>query len=241
MILSGHQPNYLPYPGLIGKIMLSDKFIYVTKVQFEKKSWQNRNRIRTCEGWIWLTVPTLTKGKFTQNICEVEINNDEDWRKKHMRAIELNYGKAPFFKEYHDFLKDLYSKDWLYLSELDIYFMNFILKELDIKTEILYDKDYCFEGNKTDLLTDMTRQCGCDTYLSNSGSSAYVDINTFIDNGMNHIFMEYIGEGYRQQYAGFETNTSIIDMLFNCGRSGTKAILSSKNNYRISAVNNNLN
>ena len=47
MILSGHQPNYWPYPGLIGKIMKSDRFVFVTKVQFEKKSWQKRNRVRT--------------------------------------------------------------------------------------------------------------------------------------------------------------------------------------------------
>ena len=75
MILSGHQPNYWPYPGLIGKIMLSDSFVYVTKVQFEKKSWQKRNRIRTKEGWTYLQVPTITKGKFDQNICDVEIDN----------------------------------------------------------------------------------------------------------------------------------------------------------------------
>ena len=107
MILSGHQPNYWPYPGLIGKIMKSDRFIYVTKVQFEKKSWQKRNRIRTKEGWTYINVPTVTKGKFDQNICDVEIDNTTDWRQKTMRSISLVYGKAPYYKDYKDFMEDL--------------------------------------------------------------------------------------------------------------------------------------
>lgn len=68
IVLSGHQPNYLPYPGLIGKILHSDKFIYVSNVQLEKKSWQNRNRIKGANGEIMLSVPVLTKGKFNQTI-----------------------------------------------------------------------------------------------------------------------------------------------------------------------------
>ena len=104
MILSGHQPNYLPYPGLFGKIMMSDKFIYVTKVQFNKKSWQNRNRIKTRDGWIWLTVPTLTKGKFVQDICDVKLTMLWSGRK----ALSFHTSKlsrSTLFKDYKDFLK----------------------------------------------------------------------------------------------------------------------------------------
>ena len=104
MILSGHQPNYWPYPGLIGKIMKSDRFVFVTKVQFEKKSWQKRNRVRTKEGWTYIQVPTITKGKMEQNICDVLINNNEEWREKNYKTISLLYGKAPFYNEYKDFL-----------------------------------------------------------------------------------------------------------------------------------------
>ena len=118
MVLSGHQPNYWPYPGLIGKIMLSDSFVYVTKVQFEKKSWQKRNRIRTKEGWNYIQVPTITKGKFDQNICEVEIDNNTDWREKTLKTIQLLYGKAPYFKEYYDFLVDLYGKEWKWTASI---------------------------------------------------------------------------------------------------------------------------
>jgi len=238
MILSGHQPNYWPYPGLVGKVLMSDKFIFVTKVQFDKKSWQNRNRIRVKDGWIWLTVPVLTKGKFDQNICDVEVNNeDANWMEKHYKSIELNYKKAPYFKLYRDFLADLYNREWKLLSDLDIYIMKFLLNELDIKTEILYDKDYNFEDKKTEFLVDMCKKTGCDTYLSNKGSQAYVDLDVFRNKGTNHIYIDYFGKEYRQQYYGFEPNLSILDMLLNCGRELTREILADKNNYKFSELN----
>lgn len=236
MILSGHQPNYWPYPGLIGKIMLSDCFVYVTKVQFEKKSWQKRNRIRTKEGWTYLQVPIITKGKFDQNICDVEIDNTTDWREKTIRTIQLLYGKAPFYKDYEAFLRETYSREWKYLSELNIHIMNFILQDLGCETKILYDKDYEFSGNKTAMLIDMCKKIDCDTYLSNLGSSAYVQISEFIEADLHHQYINYNGITYRQQFGGFEPGLSILDMLMNCGREKTKEILLDRDNYSFSEL-----
>ncbi|SHI40936.1 WbqC-like protein family protein [Clostridium cavendishii DSM 21758] len=237
MILSGHQPNYLPYPGLIGKIMMSDKFMYVTKVQFERKSWQNRNNIKTNEGATLLTVPILKKGKFDQLICDVKINNDLNWRKKHFNSIILNYKNAKFYSTYIDFFEDLYKKDWINLSELDIYIMNYIINELSIKTEILYDKDFYFEGNKTDFLVDMCKKTNCDTYISNKGSENYVEIGVFTQNSLNHKYINYIGTKYTQLHGEFINNMSIIDMLFNEGATKTKEIIGDKANYQIGKLN----
>lgn len=240
MLLSGHQPNYWPYPGLIGKIMKSDRFVYVTKVQFEKKSWQKRNRVRTKEGWTYLQIPTITKGKMEQNICDVLINNNEEWREKNYKTISLLYSKAPFFREYHDFLEDLYTRKWEYLADIDIYIMNYLLDLLKIDTEILYDKDFEFHGKKTDMLVDMCKQTGCDTYLSNLGSAAYVDISCFTDAGLNHQYINYVGEQYRQQFTGFEEGLSILDMLMNCGTEKTREILLNDQNYQFSQINKEL-
>lgn len=237
MVLSGHQPNYWPYPGLIGKILKSDKFVYVTKVQFEKKSWQKRNRIRTKEGWTYIQVPTITKGKFEQNICDVRIDNNTDWKQKTLRSISLVYGKAPYYTQYKDFLEDLYSRDWELLMDMDIYIMNFLLKELKIDTEIFYDKDYSFKGSKTQMLVDMCKKLECDTYLSNLGSSAYVQICDFTNAGLNHRYIDYKGENYRQQFGGFEPGLSILDMLMNCGAEKTREIIDKDENYDYSELN----
>lgn len=237
MILSGHQPNYWPYPGLIGKIMKSDKFMFVTKVQFEKKSWQKRNRVRTKQGWTYIQVPTITKGKMEQNICDVLINNNEDWREKNYRTISLLYSKAPFYNEHKDFLDDLYTKKWDRLVDLDIYIMQYLFRILNVKTEILYDKDYELLGKKTEMLVDMCEKTGCDTYLSNLGSSAYVDISCFTEKGLNHQYINYLGEKYKQQFSGFEDGLTILDMLMNCGKQKTKDILENNLNYQFSKLN----
>jgi len=237
MKLSGHQPNYLPYPGLIGKIMISDKFIYVTKVQFDKKSWQNRNKIKTNNGDMWLTVPTLTKGKFEQKICDVKINNDLNWKRKHLNSLKINYKDAKYFNTYISFFEELYLKDWEYLCDLDIVIMNFVLDELNVKTEILYDNNYEFFGNKTNFLINMCKKTNCTTYISNKGSEDYVNIECFTENKLNHIFVNYIGEEYEQCFGNFINNLSIVDMLFNCGPNKTRNILDNINNYQISELN----
>lgn len=240
MILSGHQPNYLPYPGLIGKILHSDKFIYVSNVQLEKKSWQNRNRLKGANGEIVLSVPVLTKGKFNQKISETQINNGENWRQKHFGTISLNYKKAPYYKDYIDFFEDLYSKEWTSLNDLDIYIMNYVLHELNIKTEIFYDTDFDFKGSNNDLLVEMTKALNCDTYLSNKGSENYVDISAFTQNGLNHQYLDYKNVTYKQCYREFVPFLSIFDMLFNIGKEATYEIIADRNNYNFSELNERL-
>jgi len=136
MILVGHQPEYLPYIGFFNKIMLADKFILVDHIQFNKKNWQNRNKIRTRDGWIWLTVPVLSKSKFNQNINEVKINNSIDWKKKHWKSICLNYNKASYFKKYSDFFETVYSLRYEKLINLNESIIRYLLHELDIDIEI---------------------------------------------------------------------------------------------------------
>ena len=237
MLLAGHQPNYWPYPGLIGKIMKADKFVYVTKVQFEKKSWQKLNRLRTKEGWSYIQVPTLTSGKFEQKICDVQIDNKTNWAEKHMKTIELLYGKAPFYPVYKDRLHEIYEEKWEYLSDLDICIMNFILEQLSNDTAVFYDMDYDFQGHKTGMLVDMCKKLECDTYLSNLGSQAYVDIDVFTDAGLNHLYIDYTGAEYNQQFRGFEPGLSILDMMMNCGNDKTRQIILDDNNYRFSNLN----
>ena len=240
MILSVHQPNFWPYPGLLGKIMRSDRFVYLTKVQFEKSSWQSRNRIRTQEGWTYIRVPTLTKGKLDQKICDVEIDSKREWKQKQFRTLQFAYGKAPYYAQYEPFLEDFYSREWTKLMDVDIYIMNYLLQELDIKTEIFYDTDYQFEGAKTDLLVDMCKQLQCDTYMSNLGSQAYVEIERFTNAQCNHRYIDYQGCTYEQQYPGFEPGLSILDMLMNCGAERTKEILRTDEYYRFSKLNEKL-
>ncbi len=75
-------------------------------VQYKKNEWQNRNRIKTSQGWQWVTVPVGYR--FPQKINEVSINNAVHWARKHLQALISNYNKAPFFNEYVDFFEKIY-------------------------------------------------------------------------------------------------------------------------------------
>ena len=240
MLLSIHQPNYWPYPGLIGKIAHSDEFLFLTKVQLDKSSWQSRNRIRIKEGWKYLAVPVISKGREEQKIKDTMISNQTNWRNQHLNAIKFAYQKAPYYKRYEPFIKDLYKRKWEYLADLDIYIMKDILEELDIKTKLIYDRDLEIRGEKNELLIDICHQLGADQYMSNKGSENYVEIEKFNKEKINHIYIDYRGVTYPQVYEGFEESLSILDMLMNCGPEMTKEIIFTKSNFVFSEWNKKL-
>ncbi|MFH1226659.1 MAG: WbqC family protein [Planctomycetota bacterium] len=140
MIAAGHQPNYLPYIGFFHKAARCDKFIIVDTVQFVKRGpfgWINRNRIRTATGWIWLTVPVITKGKYFQSIKDTVIDNSTDWRRKHWMSILRNYQSAPYFALYSEFFSQLYQKEWQYLSALNEAIIRYVCEQMHIKADIV--------------------------------------------------------------------------------------------------------
>ncbi len=217
-IISGHQPNFLPYPGFFKKILMSDAFVYITKVQFNKKSWQNRNRIINQNRIDWLTVPVLTKNRYEQKIKDVRINNDFNWQRKHFRSIYMNYHNCEFFSQIEELLDIVYNKKrWNFLVDLDIFITNYLIDLLGIKVPIFYDFDYEFDGTKTDLLISICNNFGAKAYLSNTGSSAYVDLSIFQKNDIMHFYMSYNSPIYEQNSQVFFENLSILDMIANCG------------------------
>ena len=117
MILTAHQPVYLPWLGLFHKIAMADLFISFDQVQYLKKDWNNRNKIKSYKGPIWLTVPVLSKGHYQKCICDIEINNSLPWARKHWRTINTSYAKAPYFRKYADFFEDLYHQKLLQMKK----------------------------------------------------------------------------------------------------------------------------
>ena len=120
MIVAVHQPQYMPWLGYLDKITKSDMFVFLDDVQYKKREFQNRNRLRTPRGAMWLTVPVMVQGNYFQKINEVRINNTVNWQYDHIKAMEHNYGSAPFFKEYFPRFKELISGEWEYLWELNM-------------------------------------------------------------------------------------------------------------------------
>lgn len=229
MIVTGHQPNYLPYPGFFEKIARADLFVVVENVQFVKRGpfgWIHRNKIRTGDGWDWLTVPVLTKGKFTQTIRETRINNAEPWARKHWRSIEWNYGKAPHFAAHADALRAVYERKWEWVWELSVELIRLILGWLAVRTPVKISQDLGIAGEATDLVVDICRKTGADTYLSGAHGKDYLEAAKFDAAGLKLVFQEFEPRVYPQTPPGpFVPNLSVLDLIFNCGPDSRRVLL----------------
>lgn len=220
MILAGHQPNYLPFLGFFHKIARADTFAIVDNVQFVKRGtfgWMNRNRIRTKDGWMWLTVPVLTKGKYHQLIIDTKINNDLPWANKHFNSLYHNYHRAPNFKKYIDFFEDIYKRHWDNFCDLSIEIIKYIIKELGIDVKIVVCSKIGVNGKATEYVIDMCKKLKADTYLSGLHGKDYLDGSLFLKENIKLTYQKFVHPVYNQQFEGFIPDLSIIDLLFNCG------------------------
>lgn len=225
-VLTAHQPVYLPWLGLFHKIALADTFVSFNRVQYLPKDWNNRNRIKTAAGPIWLTVPVLKKGHREKPLDEIEINNDLPWRRKHWSALTLNYGRAPYFDDYAAFFEDVYARDWRTLAELDEHMLEWFLATLGIDVRFLRASDFEFSGAKSELVLDMCRRLDADVYVFGALGRDYADVGAFEEAGIDVVFQDYRHPEYPQQYGDFEPYLSVVDLLFNCGPSSLDVILS---------------
>ncbi len=131
-ILATHQPQYLPWLGFFDKLDRVDQFVLLDNVQFKKREWQNRNRINTATGWQWLTVPV--RHCFRPPISEVQIDQSAPWARKHLRALEVNYGRAPHLQHYLPLLEEILLESWTHLSALNITLIRSLATGLGIDT-----------------------------------------------------------------------------------------------------------
>jgi hypothetical protein len=164
MILSIHQPAYLPWLGYFDRIARSDKFVYLDNVQFERNSFINRNRIKTPHGPIWLTIPVRLKEHFNKTIADIEIDARQNWKRKHLWSIEQNYRHAPDFTKKFNRLAAIYDTDVPRLSDFCFSQLLFWLGELEITTPILRASALPVIGHKSELI--LTMQASRRGYLS---------------------------------------------------------------------------
>ena len=217
MILTAHQPAYLPWLGFFHKMAISDIFIILDDVQYQKNYFTNRNKIKTAQGETWLTVPVLTSGHLDKTIREMQINSNTKWRKKHWKTIEINYRKAPFFEQYRDYFEALYKKKWINLFNLLDENIKFFVKELGINAKIYLQSEFEFKETKQELILEMCNYFDSDVFVFGKDGKLYADINYFKDNNRNIYFQDYKHPTYPQLYNEFISNLSIIDLLFNVG------------------------
>jgi hypothetical protein len=220
MIIAIHQPNYLPYLGFFHKMAQSDIFVLLDNVQFVRDLFQQRNKIKTSHGWMWLTVPVKHNFLSKPNINEIEIDleRNANWGKKHWNSLTTNYGSAPYFKKYKEQLHDIYCfRTWTKLVDLNETLIKWVADELKIKVKFVRASSLGVEGKSTELLVNICKSLGADTYLSGRTGKSYMDEGLFIKNKINLQYHHFIHPTYKQLFGDFIPNMCILDLLFNHG------------------------
>ncbi len=211
------QPSYLPWIGFFGMIDIADVFIFYDDVQFVKQSWQQRNRIKSQNSQIWLTVPILRK--FGQKINETKIDNSSNWFIKHWKSIYYSYNNAPYFDEYNTEISSIYDENWHYLCDLNIRIIEVLTELLKLdKPQFIKSSDIDgITGKKTDRLLNILGKMDIDGYISGPAAMDYIEPLQFKHNNINLYWFEYKHPVYPQIGDEFTPYMSVIDLLFNKG------------------------
>jgi len=234
MIVGILQPGYLPWLGFFEQMYRSDVFVLYDDVQYDKEGWRNRNRIKTANGVQWLTVPVLVKFSDRPLITDIRVNNEMNWRKKHLSSIKQSYGKAPFFKDYSGLFEEAYSRDWDFLVDLDLYFIMKLAECLGMREKrVLRSSDMPVRGERDERLVHLCKHLGADTFYEGAAGRDYIDEETFSRGGVRVEFQEYDHPIYCQLHGNFVSHLSVIDLLFNHGGESL-SILTHQNKGRLS-------
>lgn len=216
MIITAHQPNYIPWLGFFHRMDLVDKFVIADNVQFTKNMFIQRNKIKTSNGEVILSVPVNVT--MDTLIKDVLIDNSQNWRKKHWLSIKYNYNRSPYWEYLSKELEEIYSKNWVRLYDFNIEIINIIRNKLEIDTEliVLSELNQNF-GKKTDQLVNLCKYLNADIFFTGSGSKVYIEKEKFDKKNINLVFQNYNHPIYPQRFGEFASHLSILDLLFNCG------------------------
>ncbi len=226
-----HQPQYLPWLGLVERVSRSDVFVILDNVPYSKNYFYNRNKIKGPNGPQWLTIPVLSKGQFGQSFVDTKIDNSQNWSEKHWNSIYHAYANAPFFTEYSEYFHKTLEKEWDLLVDICIDTFRFLLGSFGIEKEIARASELGVKGKKEELLINICRKLGVTHYLSGPDGAKYLNMQAWKDKNIEVDFQNYIHPVYEQLYGEFVSNLSATDLLFNCGREGLKVLTADQPAY----------
>jgi len=213
------QPTYLPWLGYFALMKSVDTFIILDDVQFERRSWQQRNRIISAGSELLLTVPTLKGARDTQAINSVNIDISSNYSQKHSRSIFQAYSKSSHFDVMSKELFGIYENGYDKLIDLNIAIIKLVMSVIEIKKKILYSSDLMVDGKREEKLINICKAVSASHYVSPIGSKSYLEGGKcFNDNNLGFEYFEYQHPKYSQLSNDFISNMSIIDLIFNEGK-----------------------
>lgn len=230
MVVCIHQPEHLPWLGLIHKISISDIYVVLDNVQFKKNYFENRNKIYTVQGLQWITLPIKMQGHIEKKFYEMEIV--EGWKKKYLPFIMQNYKKAPFYSDIESILDVINSFEGTFLADLNLLIISELCNVLDIKTRIIRANEMKVIGKKTELLIDILKQLKATEYIVGKSGFDYMDLNYFSDNKINLSAHSFSHPKYKPyNFTKFTDIPSVIDVIANLGKFKVMEAIKNQNDY----------
>lgn len=227
MIVTIMQPAYLPWLGYFDRVLRSHLLITLDHVAVsigDRQQFVNRNRIRTAQGWTWLTVPIRHKRGQRQPINKVEIAGDGHWQAKHWRSIESCYRGTPFFDMFAPQIQSVYERPWTRLVDLVETLTTVLFEQLGIAVPIRSSASMNVDGTKSDLVLNLCKAVGASHYISGPFGREYLDRAMFEEANVELSFHDYGHPAYSQKFPGFEPYMSVIDLIFNHGLSSLNVL-----------------
>ncbi|MBL1210714.1 WbqC family protein [Geminocystis sp. GBBB08] len=227
------QPMFFPWIGLFEQIKLADIYVHYDDVQFSKGSFTNRVQIKTKNGFKWLTIP-LKDIKLGQIIRDVKVCHKNNWREQHIKFLSQNYFKAPYQQDMLDLVNKVYSQHTDMLVDLTIASLNEVCRYFNLKQpdHFLYSSNLNIGGKSSQRVVNIVKYLQGNIYITGHGASNYLDHQLFEREGIRVEYMNYQKISYPQLYGEFTPYVSILDLIANVGRKGTKYIDSSTTYWR---------
>ena len=214
------QPTYLPWMGYFELIDSSDIYVVFDHVQFERKSWQQKNKIKAPNGIVYLHVP-VEKMPLKIPICDIKVSYKQgNFLEKHWKSIEMAYKRAPYFEKYKPLFEKIYSKKYVLLRDLNMEIIKLICSILGIKTKIVFSSELNLEDEgmgKTEKIVNLCRKLGIAEFYEPGGGKELFDGFLFQKEGISVEFQDYEHPKYSQLWGEFVPYLSVIDLIFNEG------------------------
>lgn len=223
MLCAIMQPTYFPWTGYFDLIDQSDKFVFLDDVQLVRRSWMVRNRIKTSQGPLFLSIPVRkTKHRDEQLLQETEIDYSQNWQKKHLDSIRFAYRKAEYFEPVFSLVEELLNDPPAGLADFNIQAILRIAEKLDIGSMFIRSSSLATgELSQAEKLLKICESLDCNTYLSPQGSADYLEKevpgSVFPDSPVDLYYMHYEHPVYPQLYGEFISHMCILDLMFNTG------------------------
>ena len=228
LLVTIHQPDHLPWLGLMNKIDQSDLFVVLDCVQLSKKVFQNRNRVigpSDCTDPTWLTVPIATANHQRFALSAIEINNQIDWQRRYKNVLYDRYHNHPFWHEHRQYLDSLFSRKFDKLVDFNMDIIRYFLEALGISTPIVFASSLQPTGSKSELNLSICHQTKANIYLAGPLSRLYLDEGLFLRNGIDVRYHEFLHPTYKQYgRTSFSSHLSTLDLLMNHGQNSIEYI-----------------